>query len=178
MGKANFVQMPVCLLDLSVDPRRGPILRCLRAQRHNPAKVAIRGDAKPLPPDRLGQRMGHVKAVKRHDGPSLGLNPIHLLRISIIGHGKHADGIGLQQDQRINRHCDQTSERRDAAPERVSLSFYLLSGAGMVDCDPRPSLLQGRGAGTGELRGTRAIPSPAFATLGTLSPEGERGKVH
>ena len=117
MGKANFVQMPVCLLDLSVDPRGGPILRCLRAQRHNPVKIAIRGDAKPLPPDRLGQRMGHVKAVKRHDGPSLGLNPIHLLRISIIGHGKHADGIGLQQDQRINRHCDQTSERRDAAPE-------------------------------------------------------------
>lgn len=104
MRKADLVQMAVCLLDLPVDPGRWPILRSLRAEGNNAAKIAVGGYPKPFLADRLGQRMRHVKTMKRHDSSPLGLDPVNLLRMPVIGHGKYADGIGLQKDQRIDRH--------------------------------------------------------------------------
>ena len=108
MGKADLVQVQVGPLNLPIDPGRRPILRRLCAQPDDPREIAIGRDPKPLPPDRLGQRVRHMKTMQRHDRPPLRLDPINLLRIPVIGHGKHADGIGLQQDQGINRHQPMT----------------------------------------------------------------------
>ena len=104
MGEADFVQMPVCLLNLPIDPGRWPVLRRLCAQGDDTPEVPIGRHTKTFLPNRFAQRMRQMKTVKRHDRPALGLDPVNFFRVSIIGHGKHADGIGLQQDQGIDHH--------------------------------------------------------------------------
>lgn len=108
MGETDVVQMPVGALDRMVDPGRRPVVRRLRAKLDDPREIAIGRDPEPLPPDRLGQRMGDVEAIERHDRPPFRLDPVNLVRLAIIGHGEHADSVGLQQHQRINRHQRKT----------------------------------------------------------------------
>jgi hypothetical protein len=104
MGKTNLMQMAITLLDRGIDPGGGTIHRRLRTQRDNTGKIPIGGNMKPLLPNGLGQRMGQMKAIQRQDRPPLRLNPIDFLRRPIVGHGKDANGISLQQQHRVDRH--------------------------------------------------------------------------
>lgn len=104
MGKANLMQVPIGALDRMIDPGRWPVRRSFGAKLDDPCKVPVGGDTEPVAPDRLGQRMGNMEAIQRHDRPPLRLDPVNLIRPPVIGHGKHADCIGLQQQQRIDRH--------------------------------------------------------------------------
>ena len=108
VGEAYFMQVPIGTLYRMIDPGGRPIRRGLRTKPYDAGKIAIGGHPKPLPPDRLGQRMGDVEAVERHDSPLLWLDPVHLVRLAIVGHGKHADRVSLQQHQRVNRHQRKT----------------------------------------------------------------------
>lgn len=105
MGMAGMVKMGIGPLYIMIDPGRRAILRRFRAERQDAAKGAIGGDAEPVPPQHLRQRMGQMEPVKREDGPPLGLHPIDFARLAVIRHRKDADGIGLQQDERIYHHA-------------------------------------------------------------------------
>lgn len=108
VGETYFMQMAIGTLDRMVDPGGRAVRRGFCAEPDDACEIPIGGDPKPLPPDRLGQRMGDVETVERHDRPSLRLDPVHLLRLAIVGHGKHADRVSLQQHQRVNRHQRKT----------------------------------------------------------------------
>lgn len=104
VGETDLMQMAIGAFDRMVDPGRWPIRRGLRAELHDPGEIAVGGDAELITPDRLGEAVGDMEAIERHDRPPLRLDPVNLFRLAIIGHGKHADSVGLQQHQRINRH--------------------------------------------------------------------------
>ncbi len=119
MGETDLMQVAIGPFDGMIDPGRWPVVRRLRAKPDDAGKVAIGGHAKPIPPDRLGQRMGDVEAVERHDRPPLRLDPINVLRLAIVGHGKHADSVSLQQHQRINGHQEKDLTVQRPARQRL-----------------------------------------------------------
>ena len=108
MGKADLVQMAIGLFDLAIDPGGRAIVRGLRAEPHDAREIPVGGHAEPVAADRLGQRMGQMEAIEWKDGTPLGLDPVDVLRFPVVRHRKHADGIGLQQHQRIDRHHPRT----------------------------------------------------------------------
>ena len=104
MGVAAFVQVAIGALDGVIDPGGGPVLRALGAEREDLREGAVGSDAEAIAADDLRQRMRQVKAIEREDRPPLGLDPIDLLRVAVVRHGENADGIGLQQDKRVDHH--------------------------------------------------------------------------
>ena len=50
-----------------------------------------------------------MKAVERHDTPSLWINPENFWIIAMLRHGKYARGITLHQQIRGERHCSVVS---------------------------------------------------------------------
>ena len=86
-----------------------------------------------------------------------------------------ASGRGLGGGPAQRRSCSSTASSI-AGFANPPPNPYSLREKNVLDRQrrPSPSPLQGRGQGRGEQRSCFSGPSPAFATLGTLSPEGER----
>src|SRR3569832_603334 len=57
--------------------------------------------------------MGQVKAIERQDCPRPGFDPIDAVGIAAVGHRKHADRIGAEDELRIERGYDRTFRRID-----------------------------------------------------------------
>jgi len=110
MGKAQIVEIAVGRLDLAVDPCRWPVVGHLRAFGDHARKVRVHRHPELFPPHGLGQRMRKMKAAQRQYRPLLWLHPVDFLRIPVVGHREHADGVGLQQQERVDRHLPRHSK--------------------------------------------------------------------
>ena len=108
MREAEPVQIAVSILDLPVDPGRRAIGRRLRTLADDGREVRVETDREALAPDGLGQRMGQPETVQRQDRALLGLDPVDIARIAPVRHREDANGIGLKQQQRIDRHQGHT----------------------------------------------------------------------
>ncbi len=102
----------ITLLDHPVDPGGGAIIHGGGAFADHACKILVQRDTESLLPQRLRQRAGQAKAIKRQDGAAFRLDPVNLPRIAAVCHGKHADGIGMQQQIKIERHGHQALASR------------------------------------------------------------------
>jgi hypothetical protein len=103
------VQVAIGDLYRMVDPGRGAIRRTFRAERQHLREGAVGGDAEAVAPDDPGQRAGQMKAVERQDRAPFGFDPVDVIRIAVIRiavirHREYANGISLQQDERVDHH--------------------------------------------------------------------------
>lgn len=102
MGKTMGVQRAIGLFDRMIDPGRWAIRRGLGAQGQYLRKGAVGGHAETVAAQRPGERAGQVESIERQRRPALGLYPVDVVIIPVVGHGKDADRIGLKQCERVN----------------------------------------------------------------------------
>lgn len=101
MREAAAVQGDKGLFDLRIDPGVGAALDRLGAQRDDALERGVGGHAEAIGGNRLAQRMRQMEAVERQDRARLGFDPIDAVGIAPIGHREHPDGIGAEQELRI-----------------------------------------------------------------------------
>lgn len=106
MGKALIVQTAIGTLDRAVDPGRRPVGRRLRAERNDAGKGAVGGHRETLPPDRLGERARQAETLQWQDRALLRLHPINIACVPVVRHGKYAERISAEQQQRIDHHLN------------------------------------------------------------------------
>ncbi len=105
MGEAPGMQVDIGALDRVIDPGRRAVGRGLRAQRQYLSEGAVGGDAELVAAQHLGQRTRQVEPFERQDRAEFGFDPIDFPRVAVVRHGEDTNGIGLQQDQRIDQHA-------------------------------------------------------------------------
>ena len=102
MGVAETMEQVVALLDLAVDPG----LLTLGAIVDDGGEDLVVSDGEGARADRLAKRARQAEAVQGNDGALARLDPEDLVGVATVRHRKHADGIGAQQQVRIeNRHA-------------------------------------------------------------------------
>lgn len=105
MGEAAGVEIAIGAFDRMVDPGRRAIRRGGGAERQYLSEGAVGGDAELVAAQHLGQRTRQVEPFERQDRAEFGLDPIDFPRVAVVRHGEDTNGIGLQQDQRIDQHA-------------------------------------------------------------------------
>jgi len=110
MGVAAPVEIGIGGFDRRIDPGVGAALRALGALRDHLPKSAIDGDGEAVRTDRLGQRPRQAEAVDRQYAALLGFDPIDVVGRATVRHREDTDGIGAQQQVRIDHLHRQSPE--------------------------------------------------------------------
>jgi hypothetical protein len=91
------VKQEECRLDIRIDPRLVTIRRHGCAGVNHLRKCRVGSDAKPVLPDRFGERLRHAKIGQRQDRSLFWFDPISIGVIARIGHREHPVRIAAQQ---------------------------------------------------------------------------------
>ena len=97
MGMAAAVECEAGGLDLAIDPGLRPIVRGLCAGGDDVAEGLVDRYPKMVAADRLGERARQVEMVERQYAATMRLDPEYVGRVATVRHGKHAGGIGPEQ---------------------------------------------------------------------------------
>ena len=103
VGMAHRMQPAKNLLDRMVDPGLWSARRARRAQRDYVVERNVGGNAESVRGNCLAQRARRAKGGDRQDRPLARLDPINTLGLAVIGHRKHADRIGAEDELRVER---------------------------------------------------------------------------
>jgi hypothetical protein len=107
MGTPLFVEDGDRTFDLVIDPGIGAILGRFGTKTDDVMESAVGRGFEAIRKQSLFQAARKMEAIERQDRARFGLDPIDRLRIAAVRHRKHADGVGAEQEIRI--------ERRDVA---------------------------------------------------------------
>lgn len=94
---AEAKESRIARLDQRVDPRRRPVGRGLRAQRHHPGEGGVGGDAKAVGDDDLFQAARQAEAIERQDRAQPRFDPMHRRVVGPVGHREQPLRIGTEQ---------------------------------------------------------------------------------